>query len=170
MKARTAVIIGVVALLVAGIIALIEGKRAATTRTKPQAANIPAAMQQVRQVNVSLPERQTQAKMLIMAAHIQKKIPEASNWCERLNASGSIWPAIPTNTVFAINTNLAGKAFTRDMSGDAVVFFESVNSGWNQAGGAELLAANADGVTVALADGRAIIVSPVETTNLRWTP
>lgn len=170
MKTRTAVVIGVAAVLVIGVTVWINMRRAAPPRTRAQPANIPAAMKRIKRVNVSLPERQTQAKMLIMAAHMQKKIPEAGNWCESLNASGSIWPAIPTNTLFAINTNLAGKAFTRDISGDAVVFFEAANAGWNQAGGAELLATRPDGVAVGFADGRAMIVSSEETANLRWTP
>lgn len=170
MKTRTAVAIGVVAVLVIGIGVWIDIKRAASTGNKSQPATVKAAMQEIKRVNMSLPERQTQAKMLIMAAHMQKKIPEAAHWCESLNASGNIWPAIPTNTMFAINTNLAGKAFTRDISGDTVVFFEAANAGWNLAGGAELLAPNSDGVAVGFADGRAMIVLPAEAANLRWTP
>jgi hypothetical protein len=170
MKARTAVALGVAAVLVIGIVALIEGKRAAATRTNQPPAKVAAVLQQIKHVNAPLPERQTQAKMLIMAAHLQGKIPEASNWCERLNAGRSIWPAIPTNTVFALNTNVAGKAFSRNVGGDTVVFFEAANAGWNLAGGAELLAANSDAVAVGFADGRALIVSPAEAAGLRWTP
>ena len=127
-------------------------------------------MERVKQVNLSLPDRQTQAKMLIMAAVMQRKIPAAANWCETLNAGGGIWPATPTNTAFAINTNVAGRALLRPLPGDTVVFFETANAGWNQAGGSELLAASPDGIAVAFADGRALIVSPAEAANLRWAP
>ena len=170
MKTKHAVIIGALVVLVVGTIVLVEWKRAASREAKSQSAKVATTMGQVRRANVSLPDRQTQAKMLIMAAHVQKKIPEAADWCGSLNAGGSIWPAIPTNTVFAINTNLAGRAFTRDISGDTVVFFEAANAGWNLAGGAELLATNSDGVAVGFVDGRALIVSPAEAANLRWTP
>jgi len=169
MKTKHVVIIGVVAVLVAGTIALVESKRAASTGTKSQAEKITATMERVRQANVSLPERQTQAKMLMMAAFMQKKIPEAAKWCETLNAGGNIWPATPTNTLFALNAKTAGRALP-DIRGDTVVFFEAANAGWNQSGGAELLAANLDGVAVAFGDGRALIVSPAEAANLRWAP
>ncbi len=170
MKTRTAGAIGVVAVLVIGIAFWIDGRRATSTGTRSRPANVGAAMQQIKRVNLSLPERQTQAKMLITAAHMQGRIPGAPNWCESLNASRSIWPAIPTNTIFALNTNVAGRAFTRDTSGDTVVFFEAANTGWNQAGGADLLASNPDGVVVGFADGRALIVTPAEAASLRWTP
>jgi hypothetical protein len=170
MKTKTAVVIGLLVILVAGIVVLVEHKRAASKETKSQAARMTATMERVKQVNISLPDRQTQAKMLMMVAFVQKKIPDAANWCETLNAGGNIWPATPTNTFFALNANMAGRAISRAMNGDTVVFFETANPGWNQAGGAELLAANPDGVAVAFADGRALIVSPAEAANLRWAP
>ena len=167
---KTAVVAGVLIVLAVGMIALVVSKRSASTEAKSQQAKITATMEQVRRVNVSLPDRQTQAKMLIMAAMVQKKIPAADNWCETLNAGGGIWPVTPTNTAFAINTNMAGRAYSRAINGSTVVFFEAANAGWNQAGGAELLAAYPDGSAVALADGRALIVSPAEAASLRWTP
>lgn len=170
MKTRNAVIIGAFVILVIGTIVLIERKRAASGEAKSQSAKLAATMKRVRQANVSLPDRQTQAKMFMMAAFVQQKIPEAANWCETLNTGGNIWPVTPTNTVFALNANMAGRALSRGIGGDTVVFFEAAQAGWNQAGTAELLAANPDGVAVALADGRALIVSPAEAVNLRWTP
>jgi hypothetical protein len=65
---------------------------------------------------------------------------------------------------------MAGRAYSRTLNGNTVVFFEAANDGWNQAGGSELMAANSDGVAVAFADGRALIVSPAEAANLRWAP
>lgn len=129
-----------------------------------------ATLNQVKQANVSRPALQTRAKMLLVAAIVQKRIPKAANWCETLNAGGNIWPTTPTNTVFALNANVAGRAIMQGISGDTVVFFETTNPGWNQSGGAELLASDPDGVVVALADGRAMIVTPAEAANLRWTP
>ena len=123
MKRKNAVVIGLLVILAAGIIVLVEMKRAASTEAKSQAATMTATMKQVKRVNVSLPERQTQAKMLMMAAFVQKKIPNAANWCETLNTGGGIWPATPTNTAFAINTNMAGRAISRAIYGDTVVFF-----------------------------------------------
>jgi hypothetical protein len=169
-KTKTTVVAIIFIVIAVGMIALVARKRAASAEAKSQQAKITAVMERVKQVNLSLPDRQTQAKMLIMAAAIQKKIPAAANWCETLNVSGRIWPATPTNTVLAINTNMAGRAFSRTINGDTVVFFEAANAGWNQAGAAELLTGSADGAVVALADGRALIVSPAEATNLRWTP
>ena len=169
-KTKTAVAIGLLIVLALGVGVLVVKKRSASAEAKSQQAKVTATVEQVRRVNVSLPERQTEAKMLVMAAMVQKKIPAAGNWCETLNAGGGIWPATPTNTAFAINTNMAGRAMSRTINGDTVVFFETATAGWNQAGGPELLASNPDGSAVALADGRALIVSPGEAANLRWTP
>jgi phosphoribosylanthranilate isomerase len=169
-KAKTAVVAIAFILIAVGIIVLVAKKRSASAETKSQQAKISATMEQVKRVNISLPERQTQAKMLVMAAMVQKKIPAAANWCETLNVDGRIWPATPTNTAFAINTNMAGRAYSRALPGDTVVFFEAASTGWNQAGGAELLTGSAEGAVVALADGRALIVSPAEAASLRWTP
>lgn len=170
MKTKIAVAIGLFAILVVGIMVLVGHKRAASDETKSQAVRMTSTMERVRRINVSRPERQTEAKMLMMAAFVQKKIPAAAHWCETLNAGGNIWPVTPTNTFFALNTKVAGQAISRTMNGDTVVFFETANPGWNQAGGAELLAANPEGVAVAFADGRALIVSPAEAASLRWTP
>jgi hypothetical protein len=169
-KTKTVVVAIIFIVIAVGIISLVVKQRAASTEAKSQTAKVAATMERVKRVNVSLPERQTQAKMLVMAAMVQKKIPAAGNWCETLNAGGGIWPVTPTNTTFAINTNMAGRAYSRTLNGDTVVFFEAANDGWNQAGGAELLAANSDGVAVAFVDGRALIVSPAEAANLRWAP
>lgn len=170
MKTKIAVTIGLCAVLVVGIVVLGGHRRAASDQTKSQAARMTATMERVKQTNVSRPERQTRAKMLMMAAFMQKKIPEAAHWCDTLNAGGNIWPITPTNTFFALNASMAGRAISPAMNGNAVVFFEAANPGWNQAGGAELLATNPEGVAVAFADGRALIVSPAEAANLRWTP
>jgi hypothetical protein len=56
------------------------------------------------------------------------------------------------------------------MSGDTVVFFETSNTAWNQAGGPELLAKKPEGVAVAFADGRALVVPANEVAKLRWKP
>jgi hypothetical protein len=169
-KAKKAVVAIVFIVIAVGIIALVAKNRASSAEAKSQQAKIAATLEQVKRVTVSLPERQTQAKMLVMAAMVQKKILAAGNWCETLNTGGGIWPVTPTNTVLAINTNMAGRAYSRALNGDTVVFFEAANTGWNQAGGAELLTGSADGAVVALVDGRSLIVSPAEATSLRWAP
>ena len=170
MKIKTLLAIGLFIILLVGIVVLVEHKRAASKAATLQAAKMTAAMEKIQRANVSLPDRQIQAKMLMMTVFMQKKIPDAANWCETLNAGGGIWPVLPTNTVFALNTNMAGRAISRGMSGDTVVFFEAENAGWNQAGGSELMSANPNGVAVAFADGRALIVSAAEMANLRWKP
>lgn len=168
-KTRTAMVVGVLVLVI-GTIALVAWKRSGNRGSGARTARITAAMNEIRQVNVSLPDRQTQAKMLIMAAVMQRKIPESANWCETVNVGGKLWPVTPTNTVFAINASLAGRPFSGAIPGETVVFFEAANAGWNQTGGPELLASRADGVVVALADGRALIVSPADAAQLRWVP
>ena len=169
-KTKTVVAIGILIVLALGIVLMVAKKRSASAAEKSQQAKITAVMERVKQVNLSLPDRQTQAKMLIMAAAIQKKIPAAANWCETLNVGGRIWPVTPTNTVLAININMAGRAFSRTIKSDTVVFFEAANAGWNQAGGSELLTGSAEGTVVVLYDGRALMVSPAEATSLRWAP
>jgi len=129
----------------------------------------------VQEANTGLPEAQGQAKALVFASMLQKKIPEATNWCETINVRGKFWPATPTNIAFALNTNMAGRLYTREevkagrIHGDTVVFFESGKSAWNQAGGIELLPTGGT-LAVALADGTAHIVTADEAGRLRWAP
>lgn len=123
----------------------------------------------VRKVNAQLPGAQVQAKTFIYSSHMLGRIPDATNWCEALNPIGKFWRFTPSNTVFAINSQAAGRAFA-DLPGDMVVFFETSGLGWNQAGGSELLAKKSEGAAVAFADGRALIVAPGETASLRWGP
>jgi hypothetical protein len=112
---------------------------------------------------------QNQAKLMMLSAVMLKKIPSAANWCEALNASGAKWPSIPTNTVFALNAQVAGRE-VKSLPADTVVFFETAARGWNRSGGAELLAKKTSGVAVAFADGRALLVDPAECDKLRWAP
>jgi hypothetical protein len=105
-----------------------------------------------------------------MSAAARRKIPDAANWCETLNSDGRLWPVTPTNTVFALNSQMAGYSFHRGMRGDMVVFFETSDPGWNRTGGPELLAKKAEGVAVGFSDGRALIVPPGEVAQLRWNP
>ena len=128
------------------------------------------AVGQIQQANIGLPELQIEAKTLIFCVMARKRYPEAANWCETLNSNGRLWSVTPTNTVFALNSKMAGRSFTRGMRGDTVLFFETSNPGWNQVGGPELLAKKADGVAIGFLDGRAMIVSPNEAAQLNWTP
>jgi hypothetical protein len=112
---------------------------------------------------------QNQAKLLMLTAASLPKFPAAANWCETLNAAKTRFPGVPTNTVFAYNAQVAGLDKTK-ISPSTVVFFETATPGWNQSGGAELLAKKATGVAVAFADGRALLVSPDEVSTLRWKP
>jgi hypothetical protein len=112
---------------------------------------------------------QNQAKLLMLTAASLPKLPAAANWCETLNAAKPRFPDVPTNTVFAYNSQVAGLDKTK-ISPSTVVFFETAKPGWNQSGGAELLAKKATGVAVAFADGRALLVSPDEVSTLRWKP
>lgn len=169
-KTKTAVLIGTVIVLVAGTIVLATRKCAPTAGEKPQPEGIAATTDRIKQVNVGLPDPQIQAKMLIFAAMIQKRIPDAANWCDTLNVGNKLWPVTPTNTVFALNSQMAGRAYVKGIRGDTVVFFEASSPGWNQAGGPELLAEKAEGVAVAFMDGRAVIVPPGEIAKLRWAP
>lgn len=112
---------------------------------------------------------QNQAKLLILTTAKLRQIPAAANWCEALNKSGARFPDVPTNTLFALNAQVAGRALT-NLPPDTVVFFETASRGWNQAGGPELLAKKTTGVAVAFADGRALLVDPAESGKLRWNP
>jgi len=113
--------------------------------------------------------RQNQAKLLMLAAFKLSQLPAADQWCEALNAGGSRLPEVPTNTVFAMNAAVAGHSL-RQLPIDTVVFFETATPGWNQSGGAELLAQKQSDVAVAFADGRALLLTPAETKDLRWNP
>lgn len=171
-KFAVAIVTGIA--VIVGTVMIVKGKqaRADELEQRQQAAKITATAEQIKQANVGLPDPQVQAKTLIFTAMIQKKIPESPKWCEILNVDGKLWPVTPTNTVFALNPAVAGRIYSRTNrpAPDVVVFFETSRLGWNQSGGAELLARRPEGVAVALADGRTLLVTPAETARLRWTP
>ena len=169
-KTKMAVLVGTVIILVAGTIVLATRKHAPAPGEKAQPERIAAATERIQQVNAGLPDPQIQAKTLILAAIIQKRIPEAANWCDTLNVGNKLWPVTPTNTVFALNSKMAGRAYVRGIRGDTVVFFEASSPGWNQAGGPELLAQKAEGVAVAFTDGSSAMVPPGDIAKLRWEP
>jgi hypothetical protein len=173
-KTKTTVVIGTVLALIVGTMVILKGKPAHADELKkePQAASLNTAVEKINEANVGLPDLQVQGKTLIFAAMTQKKIPAAANWCETLNVADKIWPVTPTNTVFALNTAVAGHIYskTNRPATDVVVFFETATPGWNQTGGAELLAHRPEGVAVALADGRAMLMRPAEAAKLRWNP
>jgi hypothetical protein len=50
-----------------------------------------------------------------------------------------------------------------------LLFSSSAKSGWNQAGGPELLPKDASAIAVAFADGSASVVSAEEAAQLQWT-
>lgn len=139
-------------------------------------ANEPELVAKIQQANTGLPAAQTQAKMLIFTAMSQSRIPQSAAWCDTLNQNRKLWPSTPTNTQFALNANLAGRAYSKKeiMSGAiparTVVFFETDRSGWNRAGGPELLPKEADAIAVAFADGSASVVSSADAALLQWTP
>lgn len=114
---------------------------------------------------------QNQAKLLILtvATDMHGRVPQAADWCDELNASGSRYPRVPTNTVFALNIEAAGRSLT-NIPPDMVVFFETDSRGLNRSGGSELLSKKITGVAVAFADGRALLVDPAEAQKLRWVP
>jgi type II secretory pathway pseudopilin PulG len=168
---KTKTVVLTVAVILVGIVTILWLNRKHAARAeKLQQSKIAATVNQINERNAGLPDPQIQAKTLVMTAMIQKKIPAAANWCDTLNAGNTLWPVTPTNTVFAVNSRMAGRAYTRGIRGDTVVFFETSNPGWNQAGGPELLAKKNEGVAVAFADGRALIVSSDDAAKLRWEP
>jgi hypothetical protein len=112
---------------------------------------------------------QNQAKLLILAAFKLPQLPAATDWCDALKRSGFGGPTLATNTLFAMNAQVAGRKLM-SLPTDTVVFFETATAGWNLSGGAELLAKKTSGVAVAFADGRALLVDPVEAGKLRWAP
>jgi RNA polymerase sigma factor (sigma-70 family) len=169
-KVKTAVVAGVIVVLAGGT-TMVLVKQAGSTRNQPPPwpKAVPTA-KQIAQANIGLPELQTDAKLLVICAMSRGKIPDAANWCDTLNSGGRLWPVTPTNTVFALNSQMAGRSFSRDMHSDTVLFFETSNPGWNQTGGPELVAKKDEGVAVGFLDGRALIVSPGEVAQLRWKP
>ena len=169
-KAKTAVLIGTMAVVAVGMMLWGSRKRAPQPGGKAQLERMAATVSRIQQKNAGLPAPQIQAKSLIMAAMIQKRIPAAAGWCDTLNVGNQLWPMTPTNTVFALNSRMAGQAYIRGIRGDTVVFFEASSPGWNQAGGSELLAEKAEGVAVAFMDGRSVLVPPGEVAKLRWAP
>jgi len=173
-KIKTTVAIGTVIALIVGTMVIMKGKQARADEVEKdqQAAKIATAVEQIKQANVGLPDLQVQAKTLIFTAMIQKKIPAASKWCEAMNVDGKLWPVTPTNTLFALNSAVAGRIYskTNRPAADVVVFFETSSPGWNLTGGVELLAKRPEGVAVALADGRTTLMTPAEVAKLRWAP
>jgi hypothetical protein len=159
-------------ILIVGLIAFVGWKLTRAALPETQETKITQTVEKIQEANVGLPDPQVQAKTLIFTAMIQKQIPPAARWCDTLNVGGKLWPVTPTNTAFALDARVAGRPFSRANMppGDVVVFFETSKPGWNQAGGSELLASKPEGVAVALADGRSMIVSPAEVAGLRWTP
>jgi RNA polymerase sigma factor (sigma-70 family) len=168
-KAKTTVVTGVVIVLAVGTTLVVKNARSSAHQQPPWQKPIPT-VGQIQQANIGLPELQIEAKTLILCAMAHRQIPDAVNWCEALNSGGRLWPVTPTNTIFALNSQMAGRSFSRGMRGDTVLFFETSTPGWNQAGGSELLAKKTEGVAVGFLDGRALIVSPAEAAQLHWTP
>lgn len=169
-KTKMAMLVGAVIILVAGATVWATRKHAPAPGEKAQPESIAAATERIQQVNAGLPDPQIQAKTLMFAVIIQKRIPDAATWCDTLNVGNKLWPVTPTNTIFALNSKMAGRAYVRGIRGDTVVFFEASSPGWNQAGGPELLAQKAAGVAVAFTDGTSAIVPPGEIAKLRWEP
>src|SRR4249920_2456350 len=110
-KTKTTVAVGTVIALIVGTLVILKGKqaRADELEKQQQAASINTAVEKIKEANVGLPDLQVQAKTLIFTAMIQKKIPATSTWCETLNVDGKLWPVTPTNTVFALNSAVAGR-------------------------------------------------------------
>jgi RNA polymerase sigma factor (sigma-70 family) len=163
-KGKTIIATAVVLLLAGGTVVAIKR------------ANEPDLVTKIKAANTGMPAAQTQAKVLIFTAMVQNKIPAAAGWCDTLNQNGKLWPTTPTNTQFALNASLAGRAYTKKeimsgtIPGKAVVFFETAKVGWNQAGGAELLPKDASSIAVAFADGSASVVSATEAAELIGRP
>ena len=169
-NAKTAVVAGMGIVLVAGTTMMLVKRTRSSANQRPPWPGAAPTPEQLRAANIGRPDPQIEAKALIFGALSLQTLPDAANWCDTLNSGGSLWPVTPTNTVFAINSQMAGRSFSRGMHGDTVVFFEASRPGWNQAGGPELLAKRAEGVAVAFLDGTALIVPSGEVAQLRWTP
>jgi hypothetical protein len=162
---KTAAVTGVMLVLAIGITIVSVKKKAGNQMPSP--ANL---VKKIEKASSGLPPDQIQAKKLIMFAFARKKIPEAANWCEDLNTDGKLWPTTPSSTLFAINREVTGRTLGPGLPEDLVVFFESAESGWNQAGGPEMLAKNPNGVAVAFANGQAVIVPADQVGTLHWKP
>jgi hypothetical protein len=169
-KTKTVMLTGAMVFLIAGTMVYLTRKPVPTPGRRVATERIAATVDRIQRVNDGFPGAQVQAKTLIMAAMLQKRVPDAAVWCDTLNVGNQLWPVTPTNTVFALNSRMAGQAYARGIRGDTVVFFETSSPGWNQAGGAELLADKAEGAAVAFMDGRSVIVPPGEAAKLRWAP
>jgi RNA polymerase sigma factor (sigma-70 family) len=163
-KAKTGTVAVVILLLAVGTTLVVKRSRQ------------PDLMTKIQQANTGLPEAQTKAKMLIFTAMSQNKIPQSSSWCETLNQNGKLWPVTPTNTLFALNSKVAGRAYSKKelMSGaipaKTIVFFETEKNGWNRSGGAELLPKEATAIAVAFADGTAELIHPTQAATLLGMP
>jgi RNA polymerase sigma factor (sigma-70 family) len=169
-KAKMAAITGVAILLATGTAVI-------TARKHQKNSGISSTtISAIQQANTGLPAAQTQAKMLIFTAMSQKKIPSSGDWCDVLNANHKLWPVTPTNTLFAINSEVANRTYTRQelasgkLPGKTVVFFETAQPGWNQSGGAELAPQKDGSIAVAFADGSSSLVSAAEIASLHWKP
>jgi hypothetical protein len=164
-KTKTALIAGAAILFATGTVTVVV--KTATSGAWPFRAN--PSPDQIRKVNVGLPTLQVEAKTLIFSAFALRRVPDAANWCETLNASAKLWPATTRSTAFALNAQVAGRALST-LPPDTVIFFEAAKAAWNQAGGPELLVKKEEGAAVAFADGRALVVDPGHVAGLRWAP
>ncbi len=119
-----------------------------------------------------LPDNQLAAKQLIIAARALTNIPAASNWFEALGPEVADLDTTGRGINFALNTRVEGRRLA-GLRRDTVIFFETGRVGTNLAGGTELLRRSTgtkDRISVALADGRAILISGSQATKLRWAP
>ena len=164
-----AVATAAVVILIAGLIEILGRKLIRAVLPETQQAKIATTVEKVRQANAGLPDPQVQAETLIFPAMIQKQIPAAVRRCDTLNVGGKPRPITPTNITFALNSRVAELPYskTNRPRSDVVVLFETAKPGWNLAGDSELLAHKPEGVAVALADGRAMLVTHTEAVHLR---
>lgn len=119
-----------------------------------------------------LPDNQLNAIQLIIAARALTNLPPASNWFEALGPAVAELDATGRGLNFALNSAVAGRRLS-GLKRDTVIFFETGRVGTNLAGGADLLrksASTKDRISVALADGRTILVSGSGAGRLRWSP
>ncbi|MSU34657.1 MAG: hypothetical protein EXS36_06020 [Pedosphaera sp.] len=119
-----------------------------------------------------LPDNQLAAKQLIVTARTLTNLPAASNWFEALGPDVADLDATGRGLNFALNASVAGRR-PAGLRRDTVVFFETGRVGTNLAGGAELLRRTTgakDRISVALADGRAMLIPGSRAGTLRWSP
>ena len=88
-KPKTMTLTITVIIVLVGAIVLLTGNPGARDK-KLQQAKIAGSIDRINQANVGLPDPQVQAKTLIFAAMIQKKIPAVANWCDTLNAGNKL--------------------------------------------------------------------------------